>query len=237
MSYTIIIGLGAVVGLAWVAWRAPARQVDLSIDGGLWVLLGSLLGARLAFVIVNWAYFQNHWLEAPQVWLGGLSWPGALGGGLFSLAIFAWFNDVSLGEVADSLVYLALPLVVASWMGCWQSGCAYGRVAPQAWWALPAVDEWGVWLPRVPVQLGGALLAVLAFFVLEWIRPHLKGRGQAASLALLGLALLLTGLSMLRADPIQIYRGLRLDTWAALFFSVLSLPLCLAAFWPHRPLT
>ena len=237
MSYAVIIGLGAVVGLAWTAWRAPARQADLYVDGGLWVLLGSLIGARLVFVIVNWAYFQYHWLETPQVWLGGLSWPGALGGGLFSLAMFAWFNRVSLGEIADGLVYLALPLVVASWLGCWQSGIAYGRVVSQAWWALPAVNEWGVWSLRWPVQLAGAFSAVLAFFVLEWVRPHLKGRGRAASLALLGLALLLTGLSLLRADPIQIYRGLRLDTWASLFFCVLSLPLCLAAFWPHRSLT
>ena len=171
MSYAIMIGLGATLGLAWVAWRAPARQVDLYIDGGLWVLLASLLGARLAFVIVNWVYFQNHWLEAPQVWLGGLSWPGALAGGLLSLVVFAWFNQVSLGEMADGLIYLALPVVMASWLGCWQAGCAYGRAVPQAWWTVPAMDEWGVQGVRWPVQLAGAFLALQAFFVLEWVRP------------------------------------------------------------------
>jgi phosphatidylglycerol:prolipoprotein diacylglycerol transferase len=233
MSFAMIVGVGAVLGLAWAAWRAPARQAGLYVDGGLWVLFGSLLASRLAFVVVNWSYFQTHFDEALQVWLGGLSWPGALAGGLFSLVMFALFNHASLGELADGLTYLLLPLVVASWMGCWQLGCAYGR-AVQAWWSLPTVDEWGVWALRWPVQLFGALLAVAAFFLLEWGRPRLKRSGQAGSLALLSFAVLMAGLSLLRADPLQSWRVLRLDTWAALFFIILSIPLCVVSFFPRR---
>jgi len=124
MSYAMIIGAGSVVGLAWTAWRASARQAGMVVDAGLWILFGAVLGARLVFVAATWPYFRNHAIEIPQVWLGGLSWSGALGGGLFSLAAFAWFNQAPLGELADGLIYLGLPLVVSSWLGCWQSGCA-----------------------------------------------------------------------------------------------------------------
>jgi phosphatidylglycerol:prolipoprotein diacylglycerol transferase len=233
MSYAVIVGLGAVLGLAWTVWRAPARQAGLRVDGGLWVLFGAALGARLVFVAATWPYFQSHLSEAPQIWLGGLSWPGALGGGLFSLLLFAWFNHTPLGALADGLVYLALPLVVSSWLGCWQSGCAYGWAAPQAWWAVPAVDEWGIWSPHFPLQPIAALSAVAVAVVLEWLRPHLKRQGQAAGLTLLALCALLAGLSLLRADPEQTWRSLRLDTWGALAFTALALPFCLAAFWPR----
>jgi phosphatidylglycerol---prolipoprotein diacylglyceryl transferase len=232
MSFAVMVGLGSVLGLAWTTWRSPARQASLRLDGGLWVLFGTALGARLVFVAATWPYFQSHLVEAPQIWLGGLSWPGALGGGLFALLMFAWFNHTPLGALADGLVYLALPVTVSSWLGCWQSGCAYGAAAPQTWWSVPAVDEWGVWSSHFPLQAAAALSIVIVAIGLEWLRPHLKRPGQAASLALLVLCALLALFSLLRADPEQAWRGLRLDTWGALIFSALSIPFCLAAFWP-----
>ena len=85
--YAIIVGIGATAGLAWAARRAPHLQAIAWVIAGVWVLLGALVGARAAFVAANWLYFRSHLLEAPQVWLGGLFWPGALVGALFVLAL------------------------------------------------------------------------------------------------------------------------------------------------------
>jgi phosphatidylglycerol:prolipoprotein diacylglycerol transferase len=202
----------------------------------LWTLFGGLLASRLAFISVNWAYYQRHWVEVFQVWQGGLSWPGALAGGLLALVVFALAIRTSLAELADGLAYLLLPLFVASWLGCWLSGCAYGQESA-AWWALPAVDEWGAWLPRVPVQLVASLLAVAAFTLLEWGRSYLKRPGQMGSLTLLVLAVLMAGMSLLRVDPVQSWHGLRLDVWASLFFTSLFLPSCVVSFLPRRQLS
>jgi prolipoprotein diacylglyceryltransferase len=214
--YAIIVGIGAVAGLAWVARRAPHLQETAWVTAGLWVLLGALAGARAAFVAANWLYFRSHWVEALQVWLGGLFWPGALVGALAVLALLRLLGRVPASYLAEGLLPLALMVVIAGWLGCWQAGCAYGQAAPAAWWALPAPDEWGQWARRVPLQPAGAVLTLGWFGLVEGACARLRRPGLAAGLALFGLSLILLGLSLLRADPLPVLRGWKLDTWAAL---------------------
>jgi phosphatidylglycerol:prolipoprotein diacylglycerol transferase len=220
--YAIIVGVGASAGLGWVALRAPRQQAVSWVTAGLWVLLGTLVGARAAFVAANWSYFQGHGLEAPQIWLGGLFWPGALAGALLTLLVLRLFHRVPAAYLSEGLLPLALPVVIASWLGCWQAGCAYGLPAPGAWWALPAPDEWGEWALRWPLQTGGALLTLAWFALVARIDLRLRRPALAASLVLLGLGLLLLGLSLLRADHLPVFRGRELDTWAAYGAIILS---------------
>jgi phosphatidylglycerol:prolipoprotein diacylglycerol transferase len=216
--FSWLVALGAALGLGWVVWRAPAEKAQIVLEAGLWVLFGALAGGRLAFVAGNWPYFQSYLWETWQVFRGGLAWPGALGGGLLALVIFARLSRQSLGELADALLPLLAALAVAVCAGCWLEGCAYG---PQvdAWWGLPAADEWGLVARRLPLQFISALLLVLIFWQAEALaRAAGRPAGAAASLALLGLALLLLAVSLLRADPALLWRGQRLDTWSALIF-------------------
>ncbi len=231
-SFSLCIGLGAGLGMAWVSWRAPKEKAGSWLNAGLLVLIGALVGARAGFVLSHPAYYQAHWLEVFQVWLGGLSWPGALVGFVVSLGLFSFITRTQLGPLADGLLPLALPLLVGIWLGSWLSGVAYGQAVSGPWWVIPAPDEWGEWSPRVPVQVLGGLMTILIFMLVDWIRPNLKRSGQAASLVLFGIALLMLGLSGLRADPVQVWRGWRLDTLAAAVFTGFSLLVNITAFWP-----
>jgi phosphatidylglycerol:prolipoprotein diacylglycerol transferase len=218
-----------------VAMRAPKQKVASQLDASLWILLGALIGARSGFVAANWGYFQAHWLEIPQVWLGGLSWPGAVVGGLLGLSGLALARRDGLGSLADEMFPLALLLTLAAWLAAWESGVAYGPpAAPNIWWAAPALDEWGAWALRWPLQPVGALAVLVIFWLVDRLCPRLHQPGEAASLALMGIALSLFGLSFLRADPGQTWRGWRLDSWSALVFVGLASVFCLAAFWPRR---
>jgi hypothetical protein len=110
---------------------------------------------------------------------------------------------------------LLASLAVVTWLACWSDGCAYGPVS-QAWWALPARDEWGTYTRRWPVQPLCALLALILFGILDRARGRLGIPGLAAALAVLGLSLEMLGSSFLRADPSLRWQGLRLDAWGAL---------------------
>lgn len=210
--FSVIVGIGASLGMLGVVWRAPQKLVIRSLDNSLWVLVGALIGGRAAYVMASWPYIRDNLLEIPQVWLGGLSGPGALWGALVGLVCVSGFTRQPLGWVADGLFPLAAPLVVSAWLACWWDGSAYGPPT-SAWWGFPAVDEWGVLTPRWPTQLLGALAALAWLWLLDWKRGLFNSPGQLASLALLGLSLELFGISFLRADPSQVWSGLRQESW------------------------
>ncbi|HSQ18088.1 MAG TPA: prolipoprotein diacylglyceryl transferase family protein [Anaerolineales bacterium] len=210
--FSLLLGLGALAGLGMVAWRAPKKLTARYVDAGLGILLSALVSSRLVYALTNWAYFQSHPGEIFQVWLGGLSAPGAVLGALFGLVFLRVIQAFFIGPLADGLLPLLGTLSMAAWLGCWSDGNAYGAPST-AWYALPGIDEWGTLVQRVPVQLIGAVLTLALFATLEQVRGALRRPGLAASLGLLGWGLVLFGLSFLRADPAQIWLGLRLEAW------------------------
>jgi len=220
-TFSLLLACASVLGLSWMTLHAPARQRSVTVQAGMWVLAGALVGARAACVGVHWAYYQGHIGEVLQMWAGGFSWPGALAGGLLALILAAWCSEVSLAHLADRMLPLLACLSVALWLGCWLTGCAYGPVTKVG---LPARDEWGLWQNRLPLQLSAALLTAALFWGIERFRQTRWGSipGLAASLGWGGLSLILLGASVLRADPCPLWRGVRLETWAAIFFVGLS---------------
>ena len=215
MIFSLFLALGTVLGLVWVIYQSPPGLGDTYANIGILVLLAALIGARAAYIIPHWTYFQGRLIEIPQVWLGGLAWPGALAGGVLGTLIVAWVLEMPLGRLADRLQPLLVAFSVTLWLGCWQSGCAYG---PESAFGLPTRDEWGLWKTRLPLQLIAAILTLASYWGIEQLRDRKTGLcpGMAASLGVSALSLTLLLASFLRADPYPVYRGLRLETWAAL---------------------
>jgi phosphatidylglycerol:prolipoprotein diacylglycerol transferase len=222
-AFSLLLALGAALGLAWAIQAAPYKERLSLFDAGLWTLLGALLGGRAGYVLVNWSYFNGRPWQIPQFQLGGLSGAGALAGGVLALALVAWLRRRPIGALADALLPLLLILAVAAWLGCWLDGCAYGW-SLSAWWAIPARDEWGLITPRWPVQLIGAVASLALLWLLELVGARLELRpGMLAGLGLLGLSAICFGLSFLRADVALTWQGLRLDAWGALALLLLAL--------------
>jgi len=229
----LLLGSGATLGLGWVAWHAPPGKVLLRLEAGLAILSGALLGGRAAYVFTNWGYFQGHPGEAALVSLGGLAWPGALGGAFLGLLGYAGLRRQPLAETADDVWPLTIMVLVGAAFGCWLDGCAYGYPAA-GWWALPARDEWGGLGPRLPLQLICALVAILVFMAVERSRARFSKPGQMAAWASFGLAVDLCLVSLLRADPAPRWLSLRADLWAALGYLLFSVLLLAAFSWQPR---
>jgi prolipoprotein diacylglyceryltransferase len=231
--FSLLLGLGATLGLAWVAWLGPEKLALRRFDQGIRRLRGAWLGGRLAHMAMGWSYYSEHVPEIPQLWLGGFSGAGALAGGLLALVLLAIFTHQQLGELADIYLPLATVLAISGWLACWLDGCAYGAETI-AWWALPARDEWGELLSRVPLQLLAATLTLGWFWLLDRNRKQLQQAGQATSLALLGMGLIIFLVSFLRVDPSQTWWGWRPETWAGLAFSLLAFTTYLLSLQPFQ---
>lgn len=247
-GFTLWVGLGAALGLWRVARSVPQQQIGFWLNAGLWVLFACLAGARLFYAWLNRDYFASHLAEIPQIWLGGLSWPGAAGGAWLALLFLTAAyrtprgGRVTPGWFSDRLYPLLPPLSVTTWMGCWSAGTAYGQPVPTGtWWGVPSLDESGAYTLHWPLQPLAALSLLVFFWLLETRVKPLRPPGRLSSLAAFGLLLHLLAASLLRGDPAPTWGSLRADTWMALFFlgCFLALPVfgSLAALIWHRLLS
>jgi len=220
--FSMLLGLGALLGLLLTVWQAPKKEASRYLDAGLWTLFGALVGSRALAVMVNFSYYQSHPGEIAQVWLGGLSGIGALAGGLITILILAVWWDMPAGKLADALLPLAGSIAITAWLGCWIDRCGYGMVSG-SWWALPGRDEWGVLTNRVPVQLIGAVFTLAIIWLLDWVGKHISVHGLISAIGLFGLSSVIFCLSYLRYDPTPVWKGLRLEAWGAVLFLIISL--------------
>lgn len=220
--FSVLLALGAVFGLTWVVYESSPGSQRTSLNAGILVLFSALVGGRMAYVAAHWEYFLDHLIEAPQIWLGGLAWPGALAGGIVGTLIVAWISKISVGVLADRLLPLLVSLSVAIWLGCWMTGCAYGAEVDLG---LLTKDEWGFYKKRIPLQVFSSIITVMLFWGIGRYRHRMDdlSSGLAASFGLGGLSLILLVTSFLWVDPYPLYNNLRLETWAALIFVVISI--------------
>ncbi len=217
--FSLITLDGAIIGLALTAWLATERKI-FYLDAGITVTLGALLGARVGFVLRNWEYFTANAAEISQIWLGGLTWSGALLGGILALIIFSLITKHPLGKLADALLPLMGALAASIWLASWADGAAYGPQV-EGWWSVPVRNQFGSVVNRWPIQAFGAILSILAVvgaYTLRgasWSHP-----GRSALLGMGGISTINLILSLFRVDPAPYMGGIRTESVFALIFSI-----------------
>jgi prolipoprotein diacylglyceryltransferase len=240
--FSLLLGMGAALGLLVCAIRVPPKEALRVTDQGLLALLGALVGARAVYVIIHWGYFQSNAEQTWQVWLGGLSGLGAAYGFIVAILLAALVMDENLGTLADRIAPLGFSLAASAWLAAWWAGSAYGpqsiHLASAGWLALPVQDESGAWAIRWPTQLIGALLTLAFWAVLErlpWLNSTQRKDtpGRMAACGLFGFGAILFVLAYMRVDPVPFWRGLRLDAWGGLGLMSLGILGAAAAFWPN----
>src|SRR4030042_324772 len=115
--FSILLGLGVLLGLLLTVWRAPEKKASRYLEAGLWVLWGALVGSRAMTVVINFTYYQSHPGEIVQVWLGGLSGMGALAGGILVIILLALWG-VLTNRVPVQLMGAIITLVLI-WLLDW----------------------------------------------------------------------------------------------------------------------
>jgi phosphatidylglycerol:prolipoprotein diacylglycerol transferase len=224
-SYGALLGIGLLGGAAIAYLTARRRGLDTPcvLDAALAAVLGGLVGARVAYVAVNWSYYSDHLARALDLWGGGHIWQGGVIGGLIAALVYCAARGVEPWPVLDALSPGAALLAVCAWLGCFLDKCAYGietYPGQGLLWALSLElpDIYGVWVPRVAVQLLGAGWGVVVLAVVAFAMRRARFGGLALPL---WLTLYCAGsfwLGFLRADEMPLLAGFRIDQVADLVF-------------------
>lgn len=221
--YSLLLGVGITVGLLWIVlvdrWHSGSGAEPTSLprsiarlDLGLIALFGGLVGARSAYVLAHWNYYQTRPDEWIWLWQGGLPWIGALLGSLLFLSVIDILFYQSFGKILDILAIPSLIVGIAAWLGCWLSGCAYGFSIDPSSFVPASPDYFGAMSVRWPTQIMGALLLFAMFLAINARSLSIKTEGVGGSLTILGIGLSSFILSFTRADPIPSVAGIRTDS-------------------------
>ncbi|MCD4801984.1 MAG: prolipoprotein diacylglyceryl transferase [Anaerolineales bacterium] len=218
--YSIILTCSAALGLGLSAWMAAERKRFI-VDAGIGLIFVSLLGARIGYVFLNFSFFRNHASQIPQIWLGGLSWPGALmGAGAALLGIHLIWKE-PLGELADSYLPLVGTVAAAIWMTGWGAGVGYGP-RTSAWFGIPVRDLFGVVENRWPLPILGTVLSAgwITGLILLPLKQWNVKPGWRAVLGFIGIVVINGIISVFRVDPSPLLWGLRGETWFSIALMV-----------------
>src|SRR5690242_18558504 len=83
--------LAASILLAYFVIRKNSWKFGIAKEGvddfSFWLIIFSVLGARIYYVLFSWSYFSAHLNEIFQIWKGGISIFGAVITGL----VFSYF--------------------------------------------------------------------------------------------------------------------------------------------------
>ena len=154
----------------------PQKILDLSF----YILVASILGARLLFLIVEYKYFLSNPMEALKFWKGGLVYYGGLIGAALATVYFIKKNSMPLWKVADiAAPSLAIGQAIGRW-GCFFAGCCYGLQSDLPW-AITFTDGRSLAplnIPLHPTQVYLSLNALFIFSVLIWVRKRKSFDGQ-----------------------------------------------------------
>jgi phosphatidylglycerol:prolipoprotein diacylglycerol transferase len=116
--YGLLIAAAVLFGLALATRLGRERQIAAPLISDLLpvVVVTSVLGARLYYVLLEWRHYRQNWQEALAVWHGGIAIHGALLGGLIGTILFCRWRRQPLWPLLDVLVpALALGQAIGRW--------------------------------------------------------------------------------------------------------------------------
>jgi phosphatidylglycerol:prolipoprotein diacylglycerol transferase len=211
--YGVMVALGFLLGL-WTASRRGLREgvpAERIIDLGPWLILGSIVGARILYVISYWReqFADKPFWEVFMVQHGGLVYYGGLFGASLAFILFCRSKKLPLWKGADILApSIALGHALGR-IGCLFNGCCYGRPCSLPW-AITFPQNPGGPPPGVrlhPTQIYESLLNLVLYAALAWLYRRKKFDGQVFGIYLVSYAIIRSFVEIFRGDYPQYYFG------------------------------
>ncbi|MCP4117833.1 MAG: prolipoprotein diacylglyceryl transferase [Desulfobacteraceae bacterium] len=192
-TYGLFVGLGFLVAVWLTNRRAATRGIAAEKISDLFfvVLVASILGARLFYVVLNLSEFTSDPLNIVKIWNGGLVFYGGFITALVTAMAWVKKQGLDLWNTADLLAPpIALGHAVGR-LGCLFAGCCYGRECHLPW-AIEfhnpdSLAPLGVYLH--PTQVYSVLSNLSIFLILLMIdgKKGFKGRVFWSYILLYGL--------------------------------------------------
>ncbi len=197
----IAFGLAIYYCYRMVTKSGLAVSQDQILSIATFLIIVSMIGARVFYVVQFWPEFHNDWAaillftqREGFVFYGGLIF------GLVYLIWYCWKYAVDFWKFMDFIMPVGFIAYGVGRLGCFLNGCCYGAVTSVPW-AVIFPHHPGEW--RHPTQLYEFLFGVAVFFALRyWNERYRKFPGQTFLLGLVLYAIERFCVEFLRINPV-----------------------------------
>lgn len=203
-TYGFFIATGFIVGILLAKFEAKRLGEDQEkiMDLCFYILIASIVGARLFYVFTSHKMFLSDPLEILRVWNGGLVFYGGFIGALVTAVVYIKKKKISPWKTVDILTpSLALGYCIAR-LGCFSAGCCYGKASDLPWAVTftnpDSLAPLGI--PLHPTQLYSSLINLLIFSFLWFFRSRKKFDGQLFWIYVLLYGVTRSFIEILRGD-------------------------------------
>jgi phosphatidylglycerol:prolipoprotein diacylglycerol transferase len=182
LSYSFFIAIGLISGivLAMKEAKRTGEDPEKIMDLCFYLLIAAIVGSRLFYIAADpGIYFQDP-LEIIRIQNGGLYFYGGFIAALITGLIYMKSTAMPLWKTAD-IIAPSIPVgQFLGMLGCFFSGCCYGRASDFPWAVTfmhpESLAPTGI--PLHPVQLYFFLNYLIIYCVLLFVRRYKKFDGQ-----------------------------------------------------------
>jgi len=201
--YGILAAAAFLVAFGTASRRAPRvgiRSEDV-FNLAPWIIIGAVVGARVLYVISYWdkEFAGRPWTQIFNM-RSGLVYYGGLIGSSLGTIIFCRKARLPLWRMADVMApSIALGHAFGR-VGCFMTGCCYGRPTDLPWAVHFPKEHWTHGIAVHPTQLYESSLNFLFYMFLAWLYRRRKFDGQIFAIYLIGYALIRAFVEFFRGD-------------------------------------
>lgn len=204
-TYGFFVAFGFLLGLLLAIKEAKRQGISENkiIDLGFYILLASILGSRLFFIMLNASYYSKNPLDILKIWEGGLVF---YGGVLFAIPTVIWYvkkNNLGIWSTADLFAPSIAIGHALGRLGCFSAGCCYGKTAESLPWGVIFTDPNCLAPTNIalhPTQLYESGGEFINFLILLLLKKHKSFNGQLFMTYLLLYSILRFTVEFFRGD-------------------------------------
>jgi phosphatidylglycerol:prolipoprotein diacylglycerol transferase len=205
-TYGLMLSTGFLVGIALAVREARrvGENPEVILDLTFWILIASIVGSRVLYIIISWHEYTRDFGKLFRIWEGGLVFYGGLLGAIIVSVWFIKSYSLNFWKIADILIPSVSLGQCFGRLGCFSSGCCYGKPAYTIPWAVTFTDGLAPHnIPLHPTQLYESLGDLFIFFALIMLRTRKRFHGQILIAYLLLYSSLRFAVELFRGDAVR----------------------------------
>lgn len=116
--YSVLILVAVIIGITLFMKEGKKFKIssDFLFNLSFWVIVFGIIGARIYYVIFNWADYSNNLVSILKIWNGGLAIHGGLIAGFITMFVYCYKYKVNVLKIADLAV---VPVILGQAIGRW----------------------------------------------------------------------------------------------------------------------